>query len=42
VLLPETILPELRAQLASLNDLYPRDLERGYVGVFLVNALENK
>ena len=36
--LPATILPELRAPLASLNDLHPRDLERDYAGVFLVNA----
>ena len=40
--LPETILPELRAQLASLKDLHQRDLERDYAGVFLVNALEKK
>jgi integron integrase len=40
--LPETILPELRAQLESLKDLYQRDLERDYAGVFLVNALEKK
>jgi integron integrase len=40
--LPETILPELRAQLESLKDLHRRDLERDYAGVFLVNALEKK
>jgi integron integrase len=40
--LPETILPELRAQLESLKDLHQRDLERSYAGVFLVNALESK
>ncbi|MGH8070285.1 MAG: integron integrase [Candidatus Entotheonellia bacterium] len=40
--LPETILPELRAQLESLKDLHQRDLERDYTGVFLVNALEKK
>jgi integrase len=40
--LPDTILPELRAQLASLKDLHQRDLERDYAGVFLVNALERK
>jgi len=40
--LPETILPELRAQLESLKDLHQRDLERDYAGVFLVNALEKK
>jgi site-specific recombinase XerD len=42
VLLPATMLPELRAQLASLKDLHPRDLERDDAGVFLMNALENK
>jgi len=36
--LPETILPELRAQLEALKDLHQRDLERDYAGVFLVNA----
>jgi integron integrase len=40
--LPETILPELRAQLESLKDLHQRDLERDYSGVFLVNVLEKK
>jgi integron integrase len=40
--LPETILPELRAQLEALKDLHQRDLERNYAGVFLVNALESK
>jgi site-specific recombinase XerD len=36
--LPDTILPDLRAHLESLKDLYQRDLERDYAGVFLVNA----
>jgi integron integrase len=40
--LPETILPELRAQLEALNELHQRDLERTSAGVFLVNALESK
>jgi integron integrase len=40
--LPETILPELRAQLEALKELHQRDLERNYAGVFLVNALESK
>ena len=40
--LPETILPELRAQLEALKELHQRDLERDYAGVFLVNALESK
>ena len=36
--LPDTILPELRAQLDSLKELHQRDLERNSAGVFLVNA----
>jgi integron integrase len=40
--LPETVLPELRAHLASLQDLHQRDLDRDYAGVFLVNALEKQ
>jgi integron integrase len=40
--LPKTILPELRAHLESLKDLHQRDLDRGYAGVFLINALEKK
>ena len=40
--LPETILPELRMQLEPLKDLHRRDLGRGYSGLFLMNALENK
>ena len=40
--LPETILPQLRAQLESLKELHQRDLDRNYAGVFLVNALEKK
>jgi integron integrase len=40
--LPETMLPELRAQLEALNELHQRDLERDDAGVFLVNALESK
>jgi integrase len=40
--LPETILPELRAHLASLHHRHQRYLEQDYAGVFLVNALENK
>jgi integron integrase len=40
--LPETMLPELQAQLEALKDLHQRDLERNYAGVFLVNALESK
>jgi site-specific recombinase XerD len=40
--LPDTILPELRAQLEALKELHQRDLERNSAGVFLVNALESK
>ncbi len=40
--LPDSILPELRRHLESLKDLHRRDLARGYAGVFLVNALEQK
>jgi len=38
--LPATMLPALRAPLASLKDLHPRDLERDDAGVLLVNACE--
>jgi integron integrase len=40
--LPDSILPELRCHLESLKYLHERDLARGYAGVFLVNALEQK
>ncbi|MHB8111765.1 MAG: integron integrase, partial [Syntrophorhabdaceae bacterium] len=40
--LPRTILPELRVHLESLKALHRQDLDRGYGGVFLVNALEQK
>lgn len=40
--LPETLLPELRAQLESWNALHQRDLARGDAGVLLVNALEKQ
>ncbi len=40
--LPQTILPDLRTHLESLKALHQWDLERGYAGVFLVNALEQK
>ncbi len=40
--IPEAILAELGAQLEFLKDLHRRDLDRGYDGVFLVNALEKK
>jgi integron integrase len=40
--LPDSILPELRRHLELLKELHVRDLARGYGGVFLVNALEQK
>lgn len=40
--LPQTILPEIRTHIESLKDLHQRDLERGYAGVFLVSALDQK
>ncbi len=40
--LPQTILPQLRAHLESLKDLHQKDLNRGFAGVFLINALEQK
>ncbi len=40
--LPETILPELQAQLESLKVLHQQDLDKEYAGVFLVHALERK
>jgi len=40
--LPETIVPELRAQIESLKKLHQHDLDQSYAGVFLVNALEKK
>jgi hypothetical protein len=42
VLLPERIRPELVRHLESLKDLHQQDLDRKYVGVFLVNASEQK
>ena len=40
--LPQTLLPELLTHLESLKVLHQRDLDRGYAGVFLFNALETK
>jgi integrase len=40
--LPKAILLELRVHLESLKELHQRDLDRGYAGVFLINALEEK
>ena len=40
--LPQTILPELWAQLESLKVLHQQDLDKNYAGVFLIHALEKK
>ena len=40
--LPESILPELQAQLDSLRILHQQDLDKEYAGVFLPHALERK
>lgn len=40
--LPESILPDLEAQLERVKDLHESDLEKKYNGVFLPNALEKK
>jgi integron integrase len=40
--LPETILPELQAQLDRVRVLHRQDLDKAYAGVFLVHALEKK
>jgi len=40
--LPETILSELKAQIASMGQLHDQDVAAGYDGVFLDDALEKK
>lgn len=40
--LPETILPELKAQLEHIITLHQKDLEAGYAGTFLMGLLEKK
>jgi integron integrase len=40
--LPESILPELKAQLKNVAKLHERDLAAGYDGVFLDDAIEKK
>jgi integron integrase len=40
--LPQTIVPELRAQLETVKTMHQHDLDRDYAGVFLVHALERK
>ena len=40
--MPETILPELEAQLEYVITLHQKDLEAGYAGTFLMGSLEKK
>jgi integron integrase len=40
--IPETILPELKAQLQSVINLHEEDLKAGYAGAFLPSLLEKK
>ncbi|MBU1567625.1 MAG: integron integrase [Proteobacteria bacterium] len=40
--MPRSIMPELKKHFEMLKTLHTRDLERGYDGVFLVNAIEKK
>ena len=40
--LPESILPELKAQIKVISELHDRDLREGYDGVFLDDAVEAK
>ena len=40
--LPQTLVPELRAQLEAVGRLHDKDLAAGYTGVFLDDLLEKK
>ena len=40
--LPQSIMPELKAQIKTVVDLHQRDLDTGYAGVFLDDAIEKK
>lgn len=40
--LPETILPEMKAQIEAVENLHQNDLAAGYDGVFLDDAVEKK
>ena len=40
--LPESLLPDLRAQMRAIAELYGQDLAAGYDGVFLDEAVEKK
>ena len=39
---PQTIMPELKRQLAAVSTLYDKDIESGYSGIFLFDSLEKK
>jgi integron integrase len=40
--LPETILPDLKKQIEDLRKLHQQDVDFGYAGVFMFNAIERK
>jgi integron integrase len=40
--LPETILPDLKKQIEKLRKLHQEDIDSGYAGVFMFNAIERK
>jgi integron integrase len=40
--LPQTLIPKLTTQLATVSKLHGKDLAAGYAGVFLVDSLEKK
>jgi len=40
--LPDAVVPQMKAHLDSLKVLHKSDIEKGFSGVFLVNALEQK
>jgi integron integrase len=40
--LPETLIPELKGHLAKVMDLHTEDLDSGYAGTFLFDAIERK
>ena len=40
--LPETVIPEMKAQMKSIVDLHREDLQSGYAGTFLPGRLDKK
>ena len=40
--LPETVLPELKAHLERVKNLHKKDLDSGYAGAFMFDAIEKK